>query len=181
MFQYFLKVVSTRFRNLDGQIVVLLSSLVLPPCLPAQTSRSILINTALRILSETSLKVHRMIHHKASTSHMVSLACQVIVSNIPARPNYPDLLSRCIFQFRDIPVARRSFRNPAIICPLCHIVSSLFHSVSSLTYVCRSYRTCAIVGGVLTVTSLVDSLLFATGRVLRKTASGVGSSAGKLM
>ncbi|KAF9533245.1 Sec1-like protein [Crepidotus variabilis] len=36
--------------------------------------------------------------------------------------------------------------------------------------------TCAIVGGVLTVASLVDSVLFATGRALKK--SGAGASAG---
>jgi hypothetical protein len=35
-----------------------------------------------------------------------------------------------------------------------------------------SYRTCAIVGGVLTVASLVDSLLFATSRVLKQKRGG---------
>jgi len=38
--------------------------------------------------------------------------------------------------------------------------------------------TCAIVGGVLTVASLVDSVLFATGRALKKSTAGFG---GKLM
>ena len=43
-------------------------------------------------------------------------------------------------------------------------------------------RTCAIVGGVLTVASLLDGILFATSRALKK-ASGGGSgySSGKIM
>jgi len=42
--------------------------------------------------------------------------------------------------------------------------------------------TCAIVGGVLTVASLVDSVLFATGRALKKSAVGASSGfSGKLM
>ncbi len=42
--------------------------------------------------------------------------------------------------------------------------------------------TCAIVGGVLTVASLVDSILFATGRVLKRSAVGARSGfGGKLM
>lgn len=40
------------------------------------------------------------------------------------------------------------------------------------------FRTCAIVGGVLTVASLLDSILFATGRALKKSGNGYG---GKLM
>lgn len=38
--------------------------------------------------------------------------------------------------------------------------------------------TCAIVGGVLTVASLVDSVLFATGRVLKKSAVSARSGFG---
>jgi hypothetical protein len=42
--------------------------------------------------------------------------------------------------------------------------------------------TCAIVGGVLTVASIIDSILFATGRVLKKSVASTGSSfGGKLM
>ncbi|KAF8160191.1 Sec1-like protein [Pholiota molesta] len=42
--------------------------------------------------------------------------------------------------------------------------------------------TCAIVGGVLTVASLLDSILFATGRALKKSAGSAGSGyGGKLM
>ena len=46
-------------------------------------------------------------------------------------------------------------------------------------------RTCAIVGGVLTVASILDSVLFATGRHLKKTgtssSNGNGHPSGKLM
>ncbi|EEB88116.1 hypothetical protein MPER_14236, partial [Moniliophthora perniciosa FA553] len=38
--------------------------------------------------------------------------------------------------------------------------------------------TCAIVGGVLTVASLLDSILFATTRALKKSSSANGHSAG---
>jgi hypothetical protein len=41
--------------------------------------------------------------------------------------------------------------------------------------------TCAIVGGVLTVASLIDSILFATGRALKKSSGGGGYGGGKLM
>jgi len=41
--------------------------------------------------------------------------------------------------------------------------------------------TCAIIGGVLTVASLLDSVLFATGRALKKTGSNGNSYGGKAM
>ena len=47
-----------------------------------------------------------------------------------------------------------------------------------------SFRTCAIVGGVLTVASLLDGILFATSRALKKSGGVSGSSgygSGKLM
>lgn len=40
---------------------------------------------------------------------------------------------------------------------------------------------CAIVGGVLTVASLVDSILFATGRALKKSTGGGSAFGGKVM
>ena len=45
------------------------------------------------------------------------------------------------------------------------------------------YRTCAIVGGVLTIATIVDSVLFATGKRLKKGSGGVtnGYNKGKLM
>ena len=48
-------------------------------------------------------------------------------------------------------------------------------------FVCS--RTCAIVGGVLTIASIVDSVLFATGKRLKKGASAAanGYNNGKLM
>jgi len=42
-------------------------------------------------------------------------------------------------------------------------------------------RTCAIVGGVLTVASLLDSVLFATSRALKKSGTGGFGSSSKLM
>jgi len=45
-------------------------------------------------------------------------------------------------------------------------------------------RTCAIVGGVLTVASLLDGILFATSRALKKAGGGgsaAGYSGGKIM
>lgn len=42
-------------------------------------------------------------------------------------------------------------------------------------------RTCAIVGGVLTVASILDSALFATQRSFKKGAGTDGHANGKLM
>jgi hypothetical protein len=42
-------------------------------------------------------------------------------------------------------------------------------------------RTCAIVGGVLTVASILDSALFATQRSFKKSAGTDGHANGKLM
>jgi len=44
-----------------------------------------------------------------------------------------------------------------------------------------THRTCAIVGGVLTVASLLDSVLFATSRALKKSGTGGFGSSSKLM
>jgi len=43
-----------------------------------------------------------------------------------------------------------------------------------------SHRTCAIVGGVLTIASIFDQVLFATERALKKSGGG-GNGYGKLM
>jgi hypothetical protein len=48
------------------------------------------------------------------------------------------------------------------------------HVGSAASLLNTHYRTCAIVGGVLTVASLVDSLLFATSRVLKQKRAGGG-------
>jgi len=57
------------------------------------------------------------------------------------------------------------------------------HSDTQQSFAHFVTSTCAIVGGVLTVASLLDSILFATGRALKKAggSSGGGFSGGKLM
>lgn len=69
-----------------------------------------------------------------------------------------------------------------------HFVTSFVPTMypsGRLTFSSISYRTCAIVGGVLTVASLLDGILFATTRALKKsggvTGSGSGYVSGKLM
>jgi hypothetical protein len=64
-----------------------------------------------------------------------------------------------------------------------HFITSC---VSLLSYLCphtNSFhnRTCAIVGGVLTVASLLDGVLFAAGRSLKKGGVSGMNGSGKLM
>ncbi|KAJ3901024.1 Sec1 family-domain-containing protein [Lentinula edodes] len=118
MFQYFLKVVSTQFRTLDGKII---------------HSHQYSVTHFERDLAEGGL---------GDTPQGVHL--QHGVSGVPG----------AFFNFEISPIlvvhtdTRQSFA---------HFVTS----------------TCAIVGGVLTVASLLDSVLFATSRALKKQASGV--------
>jgi endoplasmic reticulum-Golgi intermediate compartment protein 3 len=42
-------------------------------------------------------------------------------------------------------------------------------------------RTCAIVGGVLTIASMIDQVLFATGRAFKKGSGMQNGFGGKLM
>ncbi|KAJ3747117.1 Sec1 family-domain-containing protein [Lentinula detonsa] len=118
MFQYFLKVVSTQFRTIDGKII---------------HSHQYSVTHFERDLAEGGL---------GDTPQGVHL--QHGVSGVPG----------AFFNFEISPIlvvhtdTRQSFA---------HFITS----------------TCAIVGGVLTVASLVDSVLFATSRALKKQASGV--------
>ena len=58
----------------------------------------------------------------------------------------------------------------------------IVHSETRQSFAHFLTSTCAIVGGVLTVAALFDSVLFATGRVLKKSAVGSGSAfGGKMM
>jgi len=60
----------------------------------------------------------------------------------------------------------------------------IIHSETRQSFAHFITSTCAIVGGVLTIASIIDSLLFATGRVLKRQTSGVnghGNYGGKLM
>ena len=58
-------------------------------------------------------------------------------------------------------------------------VSGVTFHVSSSSY--RLFRTCAIVGGVLTIASILDQVLFATGRVLKKGNAPQNGYGGKVM
>ena len=65
-----------------------------------------------------------------------------------------------------------------------HFLTSCVLSISGrgTSWLTFMSRTCAVVGGVLTVASIVDSILFATGRALKKSGSGGGGGfGGKLM
>ena len=61
---------------------------------------------------------------------------------------------------------------------------SVLNDFNTCTYISfLPFRTCAIVGGVLTIATIVDSVLFATGKRLKKGSGGVtnGYNNGKLM
>ncbi|KIK57207.1 hypothetical protein GYMLUDRAFT_98832 [Collybiopsis luxurians FD-317 M1] len=123
MFQYFLKVVSTQFRTLDGKII---------------NSHQYSVTHFERDITEGGL---------GDTPQGVHL--QHGVAGIPG----------AFFNFEISPIlvvhtdTRQSFA---------HFITS----------------TCAIVGGVLTVASLFDSVLFATTRALKKQQASSGSGVG---
>jgi len=127
MFQYFLKVVSTQFRTLDGKIV---------------NTHQYSATHFERDLSKGSEK-----DHGVQVSHTIS--------GVPG--------SFFNFEISPILVVHTETRQ------------SFAHFLTS---------TCAIVGGVLTVASIVDSVLFATSKRLKKvsvTAVSPGYGNGKLM
>ncbi|GJJ13185.1 hypothetical protein Clacol_007436 [Clathrus columnatus] len=121
MFQYFLKVVSTQFRSLNGHII---------------DTHQYSVTHFERDLSEGS---HGSTDQGVHLSHGVSGA---------------------FFNFEISPIR------------IIHVETrqSFAHFLTS---------TCAIVGGVLTIASILDQVLFATGRALKK--SGQNGIAGKLM
>ncbi|ETW81650.1 hypothetical protein HETIRDRAFT_36688 [Heterobasidion irregulare TC 32-1] len=130
MFQYFLKVVSTQFRTLDGQTV--------------NTHQYSVTHFERDITTGSQGGQNEGVHIQHGTS------------GIPgAFFNY---------EISPILVVHEETRQ------------SFAHFVTS---------TCAIVGGVLTVASILDSVLFATGRHLKKTgtssSNGNGHPSGKLM
>jgi len=57
----------------------------------------------------------------------------------------------------------------------------IVHSETRQSFAHFLTSTCAIVGGVLTVASLLDSILFATGRALKKSNTAPSGYSGKLM
>ncbi|KAF8895370.1 Sec1-like protein [Infundibulicybe gibba] len=131
MFQYFLKVVSTQFRTLDGQIV----------------------NT-----------------HQYSTTHFERDLGEGSQGDTPQGIHIQHGVS-------GVPGAFFNFEISPILVVHSDTRQSFAHFITS---------TCAIVGGVLTVASLLDGVLFATGRALKKSGSAgttgtSGYGSGKLM
>ncbi|TFK40537.1 Sec1-like protein [Crucibulum laeve] len=130
MFQYFLKVVSTQFRTLDGKVV----------------------NT-----------------HQYSTTHFERDLTEGNQGDTPGGIHVQHGVT-------GVPGAFFNFEISPILVVHSDTRQSFAHFITS---------TCAIVGGVLTVASLLDSILFATGRVLKKSggssATGNGYGSGKLM
>ncbi|PPQ72304.1 hypothetical protein CVT24_004581 [Panaeolus cyanescens] len=127
MFQYFLKVVSTQFRTLNGQIV----------------------NT-----------------HQYSATHFERDLSEGFNGHNPGNIHVQHGIN-------GVPGAFFNFEISPILVVHSETRQSFAHFITS---------TCAIVGGVLTVASIIDSILYATGKTLKK-AGGSGSSGayGKLM
>nr|GAT60167.1 predicted protein [Mycena chlorophos] len=119
MFQYFLKVVSTQFRTLDGKIV----------------------NTH----QYSSTQFERDLRDGGNADTPQGVHIQHGVSGVPG----------AFFNFEISPIL-------------------VVHSETRQSFAHFVTSTCAIIGGVLTVASLIDSILFATGKALKK-----GGSSGK--
>jgi len=126
MFQYFLKVVSTQFRTLDGKII----------------------NT-----------------HQYSATHFERDLSQGQTGESASGAHIQHGAA-------GLPGAFFNFEISPILVVHSDIRQSFAHFLTS---------TCAIVGGVLTVASLIDSILFATGRALKKSSGGGNSFGTKLM
>jgi len=119
MFQYFLKVVSTQFRTLDGKII----------------------NTH----QYSSTQFERDLKDGGQGDTPQGVHIQHGVNGVPG----------AFFNFEISPIL-------------------VVHSDTRQSFAHFVTSTCAIVGGVLTVASLLDSILFATGRALRKTGGTPG-------
>jgi len=126
MFQYFLKVVSTQFRSLDGQIVNTLQYSV---------------THFERDLTEGS---------QSNTGQGLHLS----------------------HGNQGMPGAFFNFEISPILVVHTEVRQSFAHFLTS---------TCAIVGGVLTIASIFDQVLFATGRALKKSGTVGNGYGGKLM
>ncbi|KAK7056918.1 vacuolar protein sorting-associated protein 45 [Paramarasmius palmivorus] len=123
MFQYFLKVVSTQFRTIDGKII----------------------NTHQYSVTQ----FERDLSEGARGDTVQGIALQHGVSGVPG----------AFFNFEISPIL-------------------VVHSDTRQSFAHFITSTCAIVGGVLTVASLLDSILFATTRALKKSGKANGHSAG---
>jgi len=126
MFQYFLKVVSTQFRTLDGRKI----------------------NT-----------------HQYSTTEFERDLSEGLNGDSPGGIHIQHGVS-------GQPGTFFNFEISPILVVHAETRQSFAHFLTS---------TCAIVGGVLTVASLLDSILFATGRALKKSSGSSTGFGGKLM
>ncbi|KIM89157.1 hypothetical protein PILCRDRAFT_213744 [Piloderma croceum F 1598] len=125
MFQYFLKVVSTQFRTIDGKII---------------NSNQY---SATQFERDLTKGANGGVDHGVSVQHGV----------------------------QGLPGAFFNFEISPILVVHAEIRQSFAHFITS---------TCAIVGGVLTVASLLDGALFAAGRSFKKSGVSMNGS-GKLM
>jgi len=128
MFQYFLKVVSTQFRTLDGRKV----------------------NTH----QYSTTQFERDLTEGAAGETAGGIHVQHGVSGLPG----------AFFNFEISPIL-------------------VVHGETRQSFAHFLTSTCAIIGGVLTVASIIDSILFATNRRLKKSGGSApaGNSYGKLM
>ncbi|TDL22172.1 endoplasmic reticulum-derived transport vesicle ERV46 [Rickenella mellea] len=128
MFQYFLKVVSTRFKTLDGEII----------------------NT-----------------HQYSATHFERNLASGFQENTPEGVHLSHTTTGMPGMFINFDI------SPLLVVHT-EVRQSFAHFLTS---------TCAIIGGVLTIATLLDSVLFATGRVLKKreAASHTNGYGGKAM
>jgi len=126
MFQYFLKVVSTQFRTLDGKTA---------------GTHQYSVTSFERDLTEGS---------QGDTAQGIHV--QHGISGIPG----------AFFNFEISPIL-------------------IIHSDTRQSFAHFITSTCAIVGGVLTVASLIDSALFATERALKKSGGNANGYGGKLI
>jgi hypothetical protein len=96
---------------------------------------------------------------------------------------FPELMLFETFQLRDFTDEGYINRNTAILCALLDIVSTTFCALELLSWTSPSYRTCAIVGGVLTVAGLIDSFIFSSRKKLTGSnpVEGFGGRQGKMV
>jgi len=88
-----------------------------------------------------------------------------------------DGCARCFLQLRDFTHENHSYRDSTVFCSFPYFVSCLLKHDYKLTI-----RTCAIIGGVLTIAGLVDSFIFNGAKKLKgEQDSGFGGPGGKMV
>lgn len=162
MFQYFLKVVSTQYRTLEGQTVNSHQYSVTHFERDLTTGAAGNTNEGVQIqhgIAGVPGKLYcRRLEYSAISDHRTGTLFNYEISPI-------------LVAHRE---TRQSFAH--------FLTSYVFFCVrSTQTFPDLKLRTCAIVGGVLTVASILDSALFATQRSFKKNAGPNGQANGKLM